>query len=202
MVFIGSGADAREVQDYCGEIGIGDKCMFPGAIRDREVLRAWYCRADLFLFPSTFDTNGLVVREAAACSLGSVLIRGSCAAEGVTDGRNGLLIEDTADSLCACLRAVLSQPGKMESLGRAAAEELYVSWEEAVGRALERYSIVIDRYRSGGYPIHREPVDNLLSANGNLMEDLANFQLLREDFRQNIRDRIRSHLPERFRDRF
>lgn len=71
-----------------------------------------------------------------------------------------------------------------------------------MGRALERYSIVIDRYRSGGYPIHREPVDNLLSANGNLMEDLADFQLLREDFRQNIRDRIRSHLPERFRDRF
>lgn len=196
MVFIGSGADAREVQDYCGEIGIGDKCIFPGAIRDREVLRSWYCRADLFLFPSTFDTNGLVVREAAACSLGSVLIRGSCAAEGVTDGRNGLLIEETADSLCACLRTALSQPGKMASLGRAAAEELYVSWEEAVGRALERYQIVIDRYRSGGYPIRREPVDNLLSANGNLMEDLANFQLLREERRRNFQEKHAGRLSE------
>ena len=37
--------------------------------RDREILRAWNTRADLFLFPSTFDTNGLVVREAAACGL-------------------------------------------------------------------------------------------------------------------------------------
>ena len=33
---------------------------------DRNVIRAWYCRADLFLFPSSYDTNGLVVREAAA----------------------------------------------------------------------------------------------------------------------------------------
>lgn len=61
---------------------------------DRSVIRAWYCRGDLFLFPSTFDTNGLVVREAAACELASVLVRGSCAAEDITDGRNGFLIEE------------------------------------------------------------------------------------------------------------
>lgn len=84
MVFIGSGADAAEVQEYAKPLG--SKCIFTGAISQRETLRAWYCRADLFLFPSSYDTNGLVVREAAACDLAAVLIDGSCAAEGVTDG--------------------------------------------------------------------------------------------------------------------
>ena len=81
MVFIGSGADAAEVQEYAKPLG--GKCIFTGAISQRETLRAWYCRADLFLFPSSYDTNGLVVREAAACDLAAVLIDGSCAAEGV-----------------------------------------------------------------------------------------------------------------------
>lgn len=73
--------------------------------------------ADLFLFPSTFDTNGLVVREAAACGLPAVLIRGSCAAEDVTDGVTGFLIEENAPSLAACLRELLRSPEKLRRRG-------------------------------------------------------------------------------------
>ena len=66
MVFVGGGGDELEVRKYTDELGLEKKVFFTGAISDREQLRAWYTRADLFLFPSTFDTNGLVVREAAA----------------------------------------------------------------------------------------------------------------------------------------
>lgn len=88
MVFIGKGTDGEAIRAYAEELCLGDKIFFLPPCYDREIIRAWYCRADLFLFPSTFDTNGLVVREAAACGLASVLIAGSCAAEDVTDGRN------------------------------------------------------------------------------------------------------------------
>ena len=173
MVFIGSGADAQEVQAYIRRLGIEDKCIFTGAIRDREILRAWYSRADLFLFPSTFDTNGLVVREAAASSLGAVLIAGSCAAEGITHGVNGLLIEENAQSLSACLTQVMQQPQQMARIGANAARDLYLSWQDAVRAARERYQIVIDRYRSGQRPARQEPMEQFLNAAGMLMEDLS-----------------------------
>lgn len=173
MVFIGSGADAQEVQAYIRRLGIEDKCIFTGAIRDRETLRAWYSRADLFLFPSTFDTNGLVVREAAASSLGAVLIAGSCAAEGITHGVNGLLIEENAQSLSACLTQVMQQPQQMAQIGANAARDLYLSWQDAVRAARERYQIVIDRYRSGQRPGRQEPMEQFLNAAGMLMEDLS-----------------------------
>ncbi|MGM9604519.1 MAG: glycosyltransferase [Faecousia sp.] len=196
MVFIGSGSDLDEVVSYAESCGIAPNCIFTGAIRDREKLRAWYCRANLFLFPSTFDTNGLVVREAAACSLGAVLVEGSCAAEGITHGQNGLLIEENAESMFTCLRGLLAHPGKMAEIGENAGTELYLSWQDAVKQAMDRYQIVIDRYQSGGYPARREPVDNLLKANGSLMEDLANWQLLREEQRKNFRTRCAGKLPE------
>lgn len=207
MVFIGSGADHDEVVSYAEELGLGKKCFFTGAIQDRETLRCWYCRADLFLFPSSFDTNGLVVREAAACCLGSLLIAGSCAAEGITHGQNGLLMEENAESMAACLQELLSHPESMARIGENAGRELYISWQEAVQKAMERYEIVIDRYQSGGYPTRREPVDNLLKANGELMENLAHLQLLRQELREKrteklpqIKGKIQTHIHQRFKE--
>ena len=86
MVFVGGGIDRDEIVQYSESLGLSDRVFFEDPVYDREKVRAWYCRADLFLFPSTFDTNGLVVREVAACALPSVLVEGSCAAEDSEDG--------------------------------------------------------------------------------------------------------------------
>lgn len=177
MVFIGDGDNRVEIEQYAFDCGISNKCIFTGAIRDRDNLRAWYSRADLFLFPSSYDTNGLVVREAAACSLGSVLIKDSCAAEGVTDGRNGFLIEENAESLAACLLSLDRE--KMRSVGLTASRELYISWQEAVKKAMNRYQIVMERHQAGYYPPHRKPSEGIMKMNGELMEALAKLSRLR-----------------------
>lgn len=184
MVFVGGGGDFDAVKTYAEQLSLTDKCFFAGPQADREKLRAWYCRADLFLFPSTFDTNGLVVREAAACGLGAVLIGGSCAAEGVTAGRNGLLIEENARSMAACLEK-LSVPA-MAAIGQHAQQELYLSWEDAVQVARERYQVVIDRYRSGEYPAHRKALEPVFRANGELMEGLARLEEKRDAMHQRL----------------
>jgi 1,2-diacylglycerol 3-alpha-glucosyltransferase len=146
MVFIGDGQDRPDVVKYADSLGLGTRCLFTGAIRDREAIRAWYCRADLLLFPSTFDTNGLVVREAAACGLGSLLVRGSCAAEGVADGRTGILIEENAYALCSALMAPGAGPQSFRRIGETAMREIYVSWDDSVRAAWERYGTVLEAW--------------------------------------------------------
>ena len=148
MVFIGDGKDMEEIRKYAYEKRIMDKCIFAGMIRDREELSAWYCRADLFLFPSTFDTNGLVVREAAACSLASVVVKGSCAAEGITDNVNGILIDESPESLAVRLMEFIDDRDRMRRIGRWASQDLYISWDQAVKKAADRYETVIENYRS------------------------------------------------------
>ena len=185
MVFIGGGGDEADVRDYVKKLGLGAVCFFTGPIRDREVIRAWYCRADLFLFPSTFDTNGLVVREAAACSLGAVLVRGSCAAEGVTDGLNGFLIDENAPSLASKLRE-LSLP-KMRAVGDGACRDLYLSWEDAVRLACEQYEIVLDRHRRGVYQQRRKTaIDNYFKLQGELMDTFAKIRTFSESVQTSI----------------
>lgn len=189
MVFVGQGADREEVEAYTRQCGIGEKCIFTGALRERIALQSWYCRANLFLFPSTFDTNGLVVREAAACALASVLIAGSCAAEDVTDGQNGFLVEENAESLYQCLLRLGSQPDTVRRVGENAQRQLYISWETAVKTATERYDTVIEHYRSGQYPRYRKPMEYFMKADGELMEDVGSLLRLREQLRQRVRGR-------------
>ena len=173
MVFIGSGADMDEIRAFSEKLGLSGRVFFTGAIRDREALKAWYCRADLFLFPSTYDTNGLVMREAAACSLASVLIRGSCASEGVTDGRNGFLVSENAASMALKLYELCRNREAMRTAGEHAARELYISWETAVDRAFARYETVIEDYRAGKYPKMKKLSDHLLKQQGVLMDALS-----------------------------
>ena len=147
MVFVGGGADACELQkkikDYgiCLDVytedgalthtdgleGMAGKVIFTGPVHDRDKLRAWNTRADLFLFPSTYDTNGIVVREAAACGLASVLIKGSCAAEGITNGRNGYLIDENSASMAALLKRVNGNISGLHDTGQMAMDEIYIS---------------------------------------------------------------------------
>ena len=163
MVFVGKGQEAEDIITYCCELGLDRKCFFTGPVYDREELAAWYSRADLFLFPSTFDTNGLVVREASACSLGSVLIKDSCASEGVTDGEDGLLIDENCMSLAKCLMQMIEHPEVMHRIGRTASENLYLSWDDAVDRAIKRYEVVIDNFKCGRYPKHTRPIEGFLA---------------------------------------
>ena len=188
MVFVGGGADKREIVTYANSLGLGRKVAFADPIRDRDRIRAWYCRADLFLFPSTFDTNGLVVREAAACGLGSVLVKGSCAAEDVTDGVNGLLIEENADSMAACLHRVCETPEVMKQIGECAQRDIYISWDTAVRSAVERYRTVIEDYRAGKYPKHEKPHDELLSGIGELMNVIGTGEARRQELRSYLAD--------------
>ncbi len=149
MVFVGGGADAEEMKAKTEEYGLSSKIFFTGAIHDREVLRAWNTRADLFLFPSSYDTNGIVVREAAACGLASVLIKDSCAAEGITPGHNGYVIEENPEAMAALLKEVCSDMNRIREAGENAMKEIYISWEESTREAYRRYGELREMLATG-----------------------------------------------------
>ena len=186
MVFVGGGGDKEEIVAYSEKLGLTGKVLFSEPIRDRERIRAWYCRADLFLFPSTFDTNGLVVREAAACALASVLVAGSCAAEDVDDGVSGFLIEENAASMAEKLRAVLSAPESMRRVGDGAQRELYISWDEAVKNAYGRYGEVIENYRMGRYAEHDALSDEFFHGMAQILNSLNRRREVQQQIRANL----------------
>ena len=156
-----------------------------------------------------------MVREAAACDLAAVLIDGSCAAEGVTDGVDGFLIDENAGSMAAKLQEICKRPECMAQVGCQAGDRLYLSWGDAVKRARERYGIVMENYRMGRYDDHHRPMDGVLNAQGSMMDTLAKLRDLgdglavryregwdehregiqerRDEFREEFQERLEEH---------
>lgn len=145
MIFIGDGPDRPAIEQYTRYIGLNESyVLFTGAIYEREKIRAALSCADLLLFPSTYDTSGLVVKEAAACGCPALLVKNSCACEGVKDGVNGIIIDETAQSLALRVSEILKNTEILKKLGTNAAETVYFSWEDSVKTALKRYEHIIE----------------------------------------------------------
>ncbi len=147
-LFVGDGPDRPAIEHYAKNIGIYNRITFTGAFYDREKIKAFFSRADLFMFPSTYDTSGLVVKEAASSFCPTILTRGSCAAEGVVNMRSGILCEETAESFAEGLCRVLRNREALKRLGQGAADEIYISWEDTVANAWKRYENLIEKCKS------------------------------------------------------
>ncbi len=147
LVFAGQGPHLEEVKTTAEKLGLQEQedVLFTGHISDVNILNALYYRAALFVFPSLYDTSGLVTREAAAMETPSVVIRDSCAAENIYDGKNGFLCGDTSLELAKALERLLSAPALIKTVGMQAKKTLPVPWETVVEQILGRYASLVKK---------------------------------------------------------
>lgn len=146
MVFIGTGYAAAEMRRMVRRLGLADCVSFLGLITEREQLKPFYARADLFLFPSLYDNAPLVMREAAAFSCPTVLVAGSTASETCIHGRNAFLIRNSAAVLCELLDELADQPEVVARAGRGARKTIYLQWDQIVAEVFERYRDIIAQF--------------------------------------------------------
>ena len=86
----------------------------------REALPAFYRAADLFMFASETETQGLVLAEAHASGLPAVAVRASGVDEVVRDGETGLLTKAETGDLVDAAIGLLLDVERRTSMGRAA----------------------------------------------------------------------------------
>ena len=144
LVLAGQGPHEKDVRQLAESLGIADRTVFTGHIGDPGLLNALYRRANLFLFPSLYDTSGLVVREAAAMGTASVAVRGSSAAECIVEGDNGYLCEDDADDLARVVDGALADPEGLARVGQRARQTIPIPWSRLLDDVLARYQALID----------------------------------------------------------
>lgn len=144
LLMVGDGPNFKAIRDIAQRIGIGDNVTFAGFVGDQPMLRALYERADLFVFPSIYDSAPMVVREAAAMGTPSLLIEGSCSAEGMEHDNNAFLCYNTPADIAQCIRRALPL---CEKVGLRAKETIPLPWNQLMDRVLARYNALIDSKR-------------------------------------------------------
>jgi glycosyltransferase involved in cell wall biosynthesis len=147
MVFIGDGYHRKDMEARVAELGLSDRVSFKGIIRDREVIKKAYARADILVFPSLYDTSSLIVKESAGMRLPSLLVQGSTTSEGVEDGHNGFLAENSAEAYAKRLVAALEDGASRRKAGLGAYRTLYRSWENVIEEVGERYRAIVKDWK-------------------------------------------------------
>jgi glycosyltransferase involved in cell wall biosynthesis len=106
-----------DYQALAKRLGVADRLKFWGP--DDDIAQA-YRAADVFVYPSSYDTFGMVVSEAMATGLPVVIGRQIGAAELIRNGENGLLIQPEQDAdLRSALERLRADPKLAERIGAA-----------------------------------------------------------------------------------
>ena len=86
------------------------------------------------------------MREAAACATPSLLVHGSCAAEGIDDGKTGFLCMESAHSVAVTLAKIMDNKELLKRVGKQAQSDIYISWEDSVQKAYKRYENLVEKF--------------------------------------------------------
>ncbi|MBI4589560.1 MAG: glycosyltransferase [Candidatus Rokubacteria bacterium] len=119
FLLIGGGTQARSLRDQARRSAVGDRIDFRG-VRPREELPAYYRAADLFVFASESETQGLVLSEAAASALPAVAVSGCGVDEVVANSETGILTKPEPRDLADAAIALLLDPERRRRMGESA----------------------------------------------------------------------------------
>lgn len=148
LVLAGQGPDEAALKECAKKLAIDDRVYFTGMISDPTLLRGLYRAADLFVFPSLYDTAGLVVLEAAVMETPSMVAADSAPSEIIIDGENGYICENSDAALGNAILTALSDSEKRRAVGRQARLTLPRPWDDIIDRALEVYEALIKAHQS------------------------------------------------------
>jgi len=106
LLYVGDFEYKAVLEEKAKKSGVGDRITFTGSI-PRQLLDVAHSSADLFVFPSVTDTQGLVVNEAAHAGLPFVIVD-RLVTEVVNDGENGIVAKNSAKSIADAIIKILS----------------------------------------------------------------------------------------------
>jgi 1,2-diacylglycerol 3-alpha-glucosyltransferase len=127
LVLVGKGPREHSLQSLAQKLGLGERAIFTGTIPHSEVPH-YAAAADLFVFPSLAETQGLVLIEAMAAGTPVVAVEALGSADVLTEG-GGLLVPAQEGAFASAVTTLLADEPRRRAIGEQAA------------RAVQRYTI-------------------------------------------------------------
>jgi glycosyltransferase involved in cell wall biosynthesis len=121
LVLVGHGTEAERLRHLANGLSVAPRIRFLG-VRPHDELAECYQAADVFLFASETETQGLVLAEAAACGLPAVAVDAPGCDEVVRDGETGILTKSDPAALAEAAIGLLLDPERRRGMARRARE--------------------------------------------------------------------------------
>lgn len=135
---VGSGNAQESIRRRVQQLGLSPMVRMEGRV-PHEQISAVYAAADLFVFPSVTETQGLVIWEAQAHGLPCVVVNEGGAPESVRNGIDGLLVPNDAQAFAQAVVRLLKDVSLRFQMSQNARHSPRLTPSEMADRVLEVY---------------------------------------------------------------
>lgn len=144
LALVGKGPQEELLRKMAKQMGIEDRVIYTGVLPRQEIVHC-YASADLFVFPSVTETQGLVIGEAKATGLPVVAIRAFGPAEMVNNNEDGILTDPSLPAFTEAIMTLLRDQDLYNRMSKNALENVTnVSSRQCAETMLQVYQDLID----------------------------------------------------------
>lgn len=155
LLLVGPGPYLPNARRTAASLNLSHRIIFAGG-HPRERMKDFYAAADVFVFASLTETQGLTVAEAMAAGLPCVAIDAHGVSWAFEDGVHGFLSPNDESSFVERIKRLISNAELRKRMGEAAAKHVEQNLSPAViaKRLLELYEALLQQ-KSAHLPCHR-----------------------------------------------
>lgn len=139
MIFVGTGTDEKKLKEKIKKLNLNDNIILAGKITSKNMMQNIYCRSKLLLFPSVYDTDGLVKYEAACQKTPTVTIKNFYCAGNIKDNQNGFLSDYDVESYANKILEICQNEELYNKVAENAHKTLYKTWDEIIEKVYKEY---------------------------------------------------------------
>ena len=139
MLFVGQGQDEEKLREIIKENKMENEIIMCGRVEDRDLLAAYYARADLFLFPSLYDASSLVQIEAASQKTPTLFLEGAATADTIKENINGYISKNGEEEYANKIIEIMNNEELYKSICENAYKDVYVNWDDKVKEVYDLY---------------------------------------------------------------
>lgn len=121
LLIIGEGTERGQLEQTIAELGLQDRVTLVGGVAPERV-KSYYHLADVFVFASKSETQGMVILEAMSCGLPVVAVRASGIDDVIIDGKTGYKTAEQIPQWNTQLASLLDDKDKRDRFAVAAAQ--------------------------------------------------------------------------------
>jgi glycosyltransferase involved in cell wall biosynthesis len=144
LLLAGDGPDRKSLQNQAWNQGLGANVCYCGYLTHRELIPAYYA-ADLFVFASLTETQGIVLTEAMACGTPAVAISALGVIDIMESGKGGFLVREDVEEFTDVVLQLLRNRQLYEKKSREALENAKLwSLEAGVSKLLGFYRELLE----------------------------------------------------------
>ncbi|MEW6216328.1 MAG: glycosyltransferase [Candidatus Bipolaricaulota bacterium] len=145
LMIVGDGPGMGDLQKQAGELGIQHRTTFCGYLLRERVIDL-NRQADLFVFGSKTESQGLVILEAMMAGAPPVAVDAAGVRDILRSGMDGLLVPEDERVFAACCNDLLSDSERRDAMARSAQDRARdFTAQASVDRLIEIYEELVEQ---------------------------------------------------------